>query len=111
MIRRPPRSTLFPYTTLFRSPSNPWPESRLPGETTVADCLHDYSVIRDDLAKRSQSLERRPGSVVIPSVESPEPPAQARARPLENEERDGVLLLAACRSPDRRHSRFLKTLW
>src|SRR5256885_9232462 len=23
MIRRPPRSTLFPYTTLFRSP--PWP--------------------------------------------------------------------------------------
>src|SRR5688572_32711844 len=26
MIRRPPRSTLFPYTTLFRSPriSNPW---------------------------------------------------------------------------------------
>src|SRR2546422_3707711 len=27
MIRRPPRSTLFPYTTLFRSPSlrAPWP--------------------------------------------------------------------------------------
>src|SRR2546430_16462044 len=24
MIRRPPRSTLFPYTTLFRSGSNPW---------------------------------------------------------------------------------------
>src|SRR5688572_32086302 len=25
MIRRPPRSTLFPYTTLFRSPDNqPW---------------------------------------------------------------------------------------
>src|SRR2546422_8403982 len=23
MIRRPPRSTLFPYTTLFRSPSGP----------------------------------------------------------------------------------------
>src|SRR2546423_10960413 len=25
MIRRPPRSTLFPYTTLFRSPSSPAP--------------------------------------------------------------------------------------
>src|SRR5256885_12769252 len=25
MIRRPPRSTLFPYTTLFRSPSLPKP--------------------------------------------------------------------------------------
>src|SRR5438034_11228397 len=24
MLRRPPRSTLFPYTTLFRSPSSPW---------------------------------------------------------------------------------------
>src|SRR2546426_9070008 len=26
MIRRPPRSTLFPYTTLFRSPPVPWDE-------------------------------------------------------------------------------------
>src|SRR5271165_7136533 len=25
MIRRPPRSTLFPYTTLFRSPGKGWP--------------------------------------------------------------------------------------
>src|SRR5256885_13012151 len=25
MIRRPPRSTLFPYTTLFRSPEPAWP--------------------------------------------------------------------------------------
>src|SRR3712207_8260584 len=24
MIRRPPRSTLFPYTTLFRSPATSW---------------------------------------------------------------------------------------
>src|SRR2546430_8940797 len=30
MIRRPPRSTLFPYTTLFRSPD-------------VAGCVHDCS--------------------------------------------------------------------
>src|SRR5271157_4587906 len=28
MIRRPPRSTLFPYTTLFRSRSRPHSESR-----------------------------------------------------------------------------------
>src|SRR3712207_8868952 len=31
MIRRPPRSTLFPYTTLFRSPEPPgraWPHAR-----------------------------------------------------------------------------------
>src|SRR2546422_3131577 len=29
MIRRPPRSTLFPYTTLFRSPPTPVPRFRL----------------------------------------------------------------------------------
>src|SRR3990172_4710709 len=28
MIRRPPRSTLFPYTTLFRSPSPRWKARR-----------------------------------------------------------------------------------
>src|SRR5256885_8104007 len=34
MIRRPPRSTLFPYTTLFRSPGchrRPRPRRRAPG--------------------------------------------------------------------------------
>src|SRR2546429_4952348 len=34
MIRRPPRSTLFPYTTLFRSPGSPgsrWDWPRIPG--------------------------------------------------------------------------------
>src|SRR5256885_14662637 len=31
MIRRPPRSTLFPYTTLFRSP----PQASAPKATTV----------------------------------------------------------------------------
>src|SRR5260370_29446163 len=31
MIRRPPRSTLFPYTTLFRSPTTrPWPTPTCP---------------------------------------------------------------------------------
>src|SRR3712207_8410341 len=29
MIRRPPRSTLFPYTTLFRSPIRSWPRAVL----------------------------------------------------------------------------------
>src|SRR3712207_7558832 len=34
MIRRPPRSTLFPYTTLFRSRAVPYPdrEDRAPGQ-------------------------------------------------------------------------------
>src|SRR5260370_7253731 len=36
MIRRPPRSTLFPYTTLFRSPWPPrcWPVAPTPSATS-----------------------------------------------------------------------------
>src|SRR5260370_42060563 len=33
MIRRPPRSTLFPYTTLFRSPRTPWRRSARAGKS------------------------------------------------------------------------------
>src|SRR3712207_8106286 len=36
MIRRPPRSTLFPYTTLFRSPSR----THTPGCTTTGSLSH-----------------------------------------------------------------------
>src|SRR4051794_41440994 len=32
MIRRPPRSTLFPYTTLFRSPAGGFPRRRGDGD-------------------------------------------------------------------------------
>src|SRR2546430_8945400 len=35
MIRRPPRSTLFPYTTLFRSPPRCW----RPGQSSVHRAL------------------------------------------------------------------------
>src|SRR2546430_8587212 len=35
MIRRPPRSTLFPYTTLFRSPTRGRPRSRRRGRVRV----------------------------------------------------------------------------
>src|SRR2546430_9938271 len=35
MIRRPPRSTLFPYTTLFRSPALPRPPVRTCALTTT----------------------------------------------------------------------------
>src|SRR3712207_7323148 len=52
MIRRPPRSTLFPYTTLFRSAA--WPEeafARLGGidrATAIAVLTHDPKL--DDAA-------------------------------------------------------------
>src|SRR3712207_8973660 len=44
MIRRPPRSTLFPYTTLFRSPFIDLPGNRRSGsrsfKSAVANHLH-----------------------------------------------------------------------
>src|SRR5258708_31482465 len=50
MIRRPPRSTLFPYTTLFRSSINPTTSSGvanysdgffIPHETAINDAYYD----------------------------------------------------------------------
>src|SRR6476619_7703856 len=37
MIRRPPRSTLFPYTTLFRSRDTRWPPGAI--ATGAPDCV------------------------------------------------------------------------
>src|SRR2546422_8283922 len=53
MIRRPPRSTLFPYTTLFRSPSDLLVESR----KGLADKL--------DRIERNRSRWRLPAFSVV----------------------------------------------
>src|SRR3712207_7593870 len=61
MIRRPPRSTLFPYTTLFRSPSSP-PAFHLPSgrkarrRSNFAPPRPDYPAapVRDFLSARSE---------------------------------------------------------
>src|SRR3712207_8698066 len=44
MIRRPPRSTLFPYTTLFRSPVFDAPLPHLHG---IADAAYDLVCLLD----------------------------------------------------------------
>src|SRR5689334_24695883 len=51
MIRRPPRSTLFPYTTLFRS--------RGPGRRPGLE-QHRRAALRQDLHPRRRRLRRRP---------------------------------------------------
>src|SRR2546422_10270914 len=54
MIRRPPRSTLFPYTTLFRSSSRLTFEGReLPRES----CRHRFTNGRKRLNHRERSEE------------------------------------------------------
>src|SRR3712207_7471094 len=54
MIRRPPRSTLFPYTTLFRSPPDhlqpPSRRDHVGGDARLA--AHDERVVRRDEADK-----------------------------------------------------------
>src|SRR2546430_4102849 len=65
MIRRPPRSTLFPYTTLFRSPA---PERRVQHELHAArfveEALQHQRLLRrndaEDLVRRREILDDLP---------------------------------------------------
>src|SRR2546425_3353522 len=55
MIRRPPRSTLFPYTTLFRSPLLSRLQNGIESDPRIGDAQHDgpfYAFDRDrDLSR------------------------------------------------------------
>src|SRR3712207_8932682 len=61
MIRRPPRSTLFPYTTLFRSqkPS----DKRIPKETPQVEIIERIDDWRDRYARWKVTNELRGGEV------------------------------------------------
>src|SRR2546427_7953809 len=68
MIRRPPRSTLFPYTTLFRSP-------RIhPNLDSSHRCVRSAQVSGDAIGLRAVALQ---------SVETRERPRAIRALELE----------------------------
>src|SRR3712207_8711408 len=64
MIRRPPRSTLFPYTTLFRSPVHVAGEGLRPLVEVVVDVERATELL---LARRDERLFARlaPGVVVL----------------------------------------------
>src|SRR5260370_25113101 len=57
MIRRPPRSTLFPYTTLFRSSAHTATQVSVIQLRTVSSCATapPLSVVRDFLSMASRS--------------------------------------------------------
>src|SRR2546430_17493721 len=92
MIRRPPRSTLFPYTTLFRSRSLPSPMLRPafgppqgePEGATLAEFrLHaDGAAVQLDQAFREREAEARPfvaaGLARVEVHELLEPPSPVR---------------------------------
>src|SRR2546429_6473707 len=71
MIRRPPRSTLFPYTTLFRSlPPSPCSHSRAP------PCGHKPGVA----PRRSPRSSRIASSVTISTRRSEEHTSELQSR-------------------------------
>src|SRR2546422_4456714 len=76
MIRRPPRSTLFPYTTLFRSRPEPG------GEAQVRRQIHRR--LQEELAIGNLGLPRAPGHVgaagVGPDVRSEEHTSELQSR-------------------------------
>src|SRR2546422_8558808 len=61
MIRRPPRSTLFPYTTLFRSQGEREPEARQPPEREdhVQDQRRHGQEARDRSEEHTSELQSR----------------------------------------------------
>src|SRR2546422_3106600 len=61
MIRRPPRSTLFPYTTLFRSYAENWRGKRVPKEkpkVNIGEVIRSY---RSQRGLSQGDIERRTG--------------------------------------------------
>src|SRR3712207_8226181 len=56
MIRRPPRSTLFPYTTLFRSQLRPHRDLRLELREHADDA--EPHPVREELLGRDRQLQR-----------------------------------------------------
>src|SRR3989475_8909088 len=62
MIRRPPRSTLFPYTTLFRSRSRQLGEDHAEAwnQPRVAACPHQHGASVDRVSARTRLPSRFP---------------------------------------------------
>ena len=75
MIRRPPRSTLFPYTTLFRSASDPQPEisevTELPESALPESALPESAPVDvvDVAVEAVPDLEPVPEPEITPEIE------------------------------------------
>src|SRR3989440_10766643 len=68
MIRRPPRSTLFPYTTLFRSIMDlhfrRWPSTRTVAGPEDVHCCHNCRYSEEEPWRERVSCQRHQNKVV-----------------------------------------------
>src|SRR2546430_14773851 len=92
MIRRPPRSTLFPYTTLFRSPHARDEERQggKRGEPVVRELERRRGEEPDDEHRPQREQEPQPCGRVLPRTaeRAPEGPRQRERPRQEREQRD-----------------------
>src|SRR3712207_9161023 len=92
MIRRPPRSTLFPYTTLFRSPGFDIADITV-GEEAFSPVVELYMVADDEpsgLQASEGAFTQEPGDILL--GRHLEPPAfQDRLQPGRSEEHTSEL--------------------
>src|SRR2546427_2832675 len=79
MIRRPPRSTLFPYTTLFRSQPSPY-----------GSCLYDLVVAKLERPRARQPLD--PVGKIVAQVRDSEPRTCATIFPTGSRDRKSTRL-------------------
>src|SRR3712207_7708434 len=81
MIRRPPRSTLFPYTTLFRSPDGRLPRPimlNLPLAVEISSASRSWPLARpDERPDRATSL---PANALQPPGRSEEHTSELQSR-------------------------------
>src|SRR5258708_25111291 len=66
MIRRPPRSTLFPYTTLFRSDKTEFPDSVVASSSCDSSCSRADFLIRNQLSSRTSRSEEHTSELQSP---------------------------------------------
>src|SRR5436309_9971898 len=86
MIRRPPRSTLFPYTTLFRSKSLPVVDDghRLVGIVSRSDVVRalarDDALIAEDISRIFNDLDHPDWAVQVRDGRSEEHTSELQSR-------------------------------
>src|SRR2546425_13354812 len=88
MIRRPPRSTLFPYTTLFRSQ---------PPHHIAVPLGRGAGSGRKDQGEERELQVARPGGEQAPEVAAPERPPLRRGRDTQLQECLVQIGRASCR--------------
>src|SRR3712207_7646956 len=76
MIRRPPRSTLFPYTTLFRSPRRDGPETCDRGSARIR---RPFRYAHSTALLAAGCSIKNPQLAALPPERTPEDERQARS--------------------------------